>query len=49
VVRIAWQSAWARRLDTLHVDPLPVNGDEFEVLDALAVWHDSNEEKGEAR
>ncbi len=36
-------------LDTLEVNPLRVDGDQIEVLDALAVWQDATRENGAAR
>ncbi len=50
VVRIArLAESLGDALHTLEINPLRVEGDDVEVLDALAVWHDELEEKGAAR
>jgi succinyl-CoA synthetase beta subunit len=50
VVRIArLAESLGDALHTLEINPLRVEGDAVEVLDALAVWHDEREEKGAVR
>jgi acyl-CoA synthetase (NDP forming) len=50
VVRIArLAESLGDALHTLEINPLRVEGDAVEVLDALAVWHEELEEKGAAR
>ncbi|MEP6981431.1 MAG: acetate--CoA ligase family protein, partial [Nakamurella sp.] len=50
VVRIArLAESLGDALHTLEINPLRVEGDAVEVLDALAVWHEEIEERGAAR